>query len=87
MESRDWYRDWWRKRTGYEERARFRVPAGQEGRATDDNWDAGGEYLSGGKKARHGLPDLVGANLHWSIKLILMLCALVALLALRSALK
>lgn len=24
-DNRDWYRDWWRKRTGYVERAAFRV--------------------------------------------------------------
>ncbi|MDD2547348.1 MAG: hypothetical protein PHI55_13865 [Burkholderiaceae bacterium] len=24
-DNRDWYRDWWRKKTGYVERARFRM--------------------------------------------------------------
>lgn len=24
-DNRDWYRDWWRKRTGYTERASFRI--------------------------------------------------------------
>ena len=24
-DNRDWYRDWWRKRTGYVERAAFRI--------------------------------------------------------------
>ena len=27
IENRDWYRDWWRKKTGYVERASFRVPS------------------------------------------------------------
>ena len=27
-DQRDWYRDWWRKRTGYVERARFRMSEG-----------------------------------------------------------
>lgn len=27
IDNRDWYRDWWRKRTDYEERARFRMGA------------------------------------------------------------
>jgi hypothetical protein len=27
VEHRDWYRDWWRKKTGYVERALFRRPA------------------------------------------------------------
>ena len=25
-DNRDWHRDWWRKRMGYVERARFRLP-------------------------------------------------------------
>lgn len=25
IDTRDWYRDWWRKKTGYVERARFRM--------------------------------------------------------------
>lgn len=25
-DNRDWHRDWWRKKTGYVERARFRMP-------------------------------------------------------------
>jgi t-SNARE complex subunit (syntaxin) len=29
-ENRDWYRDWWRKKTGYVERAAFRVSAKEE---------------------------------------------------------
>lgn len=28
-EDRDWYRDWWRKKTGYIERAVFRVALGR----------------------------------------------------------
>jgi hypothetical protein len=28
-DNRDWYRDWWRKKTGYVERADFRRPARQ----------------------------------------------------------
>ncbi len=28
-ENRDWYRDWWRKKTGYTERADFRVSESQ----------------------------------------------------------
>lgn len=80
MESRDYYVDWWRKKTGYRERAQFRVPAGEEGRTTDEDADAGGEYL------RDGPPDLIGVNLHWSLKLLVMLVVVVGLLALRRAL-
>jgi hypothetical protein len=79
IESRDYYRDWWRKRTGYQEKARFRVPAAEEGRATDDHAEAGGEYLESGP------PDPIGADLHWSLKLVVMLILLAVLLALRSA--
>ena len=32
MDNRDWYRDFWRKKTGYTERADFRISAGQHGR-------------------------------------------------------
>ncbi len=28
VDGRDWYRDWWRKRTGYVERSAFRVSEG-----------------------------------------------------------
>ena len=28
-ENRDWYRDWWRKKTDYTERASFRVSASE----------------------------------------------------------
>lgn len=31
-EDRDWYRDWWRKRQGYVEKATFRVPEAQRQR-------------------------------------------------------
>lgn len=32
-DNRDWYRDWWRKRTGYTERALFRMGRGEHKRA------------------------------------------------------
>ena len=32
-DNRDWYRDWWRKRTGYVERAGFRMSEGDRRRA------------------------------------------------------
>lgn len=28
-DNRDWYRDWWRRKTGYVERASFRVSEGE----------------------------------------------------------
>lgn len=31
-DNRDWYRDWWRKKTGYVERADFRIPERQRQR-------------------------------------------------------
>jgi|GEM_PF-3225184 len=31
-DNRDWYRDWWRKKTGYVERASFRVSEGERKR-------------------------------------------------------
>ena len=31
-DNRDWYRDWWRKKHGYTERATFRVSADEEKR-------------------------------------------------------
>ena len=31
-DQRDWYRDWWRKRTGYVERASFRIGEGERQR-------------------------------------------------------
>jgi len=31
-DQRDWYRDWWRKRTGYVERASFRLGEGERKR-------------------------------------------------------
>jgi len=31
-DNRDWYRDWWRKKSGYVERADFRVPESQRQR-------------------------------------------------------
>jgi len=31
-DQRDWYRDWWRKRTGYTERASFRIGEGERKR-------------------------------------------------------
>lgn len=34
-DNRDWYRDWWRKKTGYVERASFRVSDAEFGRAKD----------------------------------------------------
>jgi hypothetical protein len=40
-DNRDWYRDWWRKKTGYRERADFRRPARQVQREKDlrfSNW-------------------------------------------------
>ena len=40
-ENRDWYRDWWRKKTGYVERADFRRPARQVEREKEvrfTNW-------------------------------------------------
>ena len=33
IDQREWYRDWWRKRTGYIERARFRMGEGEIARA------------------------------------------------------
>jgi hypothetical protein len=85
IETREYFRDWWREKTGYQERARFRVPAGEEGRATDDDWAAGGEYL--GPPSDRARPDLFASNLHWSIKLIVVLFVLVGLLAVRRALQ
>ena len=32
-DNRDWYRDWWRKKTGYVERAGFRMSEGDRQRA------------------------------------------------------
>lgn len=32
-DNRDWYRDWWRKRTGYAERAAFRIGHDEHRRA------------------------------------------------------
>lgn len=32
LDNRDWYRDWWRKKTGYAERASFRISEGEHGR-------------------------------------------------------
>jgi hypothetical protein len=32
IDSRDWHRDWWRKRTGYVERALFRISEGERER-------------------------------------------------------
>jgi len=31
-DQRDWYRDWWRRKTGYVERASFRVGEGERKR-------------------------------------------------------
>lgn len=31
-DQRDWYRDWWRKKTGYVERANFRISEGERQR-------------------------------------------------------
>ena len=44
-DNRDWYRDWWRKRTGYVERSAFRVSEGERKRASHSaawrkNWIA-----------------------------------------------
>jgi hypothetical protein len=81
IQDRDYYREWWRNKTGYRERARFRVPAHEEGRATDTQFDGGGEYLV------QGPPDPIGANWHWSLKLAFWLGVAVLLLALRRVLK
>lgn len=32
MDNRDWYRDFWRKKTGYTERADFRISEGEHRR-------------------------------------------------------
>lgn len=32
-DNRDWYRDWWRKRTGYVERSSFRSSEGERRRS------------------------------------------------------
>ena len=32
-DNRDWYRDWWRKKTGYVERASFRISEADHQRA------------------------------------------------------
>jgi hypothetical protein len=32
-DNRDWYRDWWKKKTGYVERAAFRMSEGERKRA------------------------------------------------------
>ena len=37
-DNRDWYRDWWRKKTGYVERAGFRRPAAEVERETALRW-------------------------------------------------
>lgn len=46
-DQRDWYRDWWRKKTGYTERAHFRISFGEHQRnqyrgAWRRNWIAVG---------------------------------------------
>lgn len=45
IDNRDWYRDWWRKKTGYVERAHFRlgdheVARRKHARAWRRNWIA-----------------------------------------------
>lgn len=57
MQDRDYYKEWWKKRTGYEEKASFRLPA----YSNED--DDGGAYLRGAstqKKQRSWHPLLTG---------------------------
>ncbi|MDP3798887.1 MAG: hypothetical protein Q8R06_17370 [Polaromonas sp.] len=57
MQDRDYYKEWWKKRTGYEEKAAFRLPA----HSNED--DDGGAYLrrvSSRKKLRPWHPLLTG---------------------------
>lgn len=58
MEDRDWYRDWWRKKQGHVERARFRVPL--EGVATDPDHEE--EYPYGRPTVRKA------PQFHWTIQ-------------------
>lgn len=37
-DNRDWYRDWWRRKTGYVERADFRRPAREVDRERELRW-------------------------------------------------
>lgn len=82
IQERDYYLDRLRKRTSYEEKARFRVPASQESARTDSPEPSGGEYLEGMEP-----PGLRGARVHWSLKLVLLLLVFVTLLALRRVAK
>ena len=45
MQDRDYYRDWWRKKTGHVEKATFRVPF-------PNGEDDGGAYLRGVESPR-----------------------------------
>jgi hypothetical protein len=45
-DNRDWYRDWWRKKTGYVERAKFRQGAHEIKRQEHrEGWRANGVVL------------------------------------------
>lgn len=80
IQDRDYYREWWQKKVGYIEKARFRLPASQDGRGTDDDAAAGAEYLP-------PPPDPPGADWHWTLKLIFLLLAAVVILVFRKLLK
>lgn len=68
IQDRDWYRDLVRKRSGYKERASFRLPA----YSSDD--DDGGAYLQHGTKT-----NLPKAPLHpvWRVFLFIAICVVV----------
>ena len=56
MDNRDWYRDFWRKKTGYTERADFRISAGQHGRNQHRRASAVDSAAAVGGGRRRGRP-------------------------------
>lgn len=64
MQDRDYYKEWWAKREGYVEKARFRLPA---------------RGMSGVNLPGKPLPSKRNSDWHWSLQLLLMfvICAAV----------
>lgn len=79
QDQRDYFIERMRRAAGYRERAAFRVPL--EGRATDPDADVSLPA------ALMEPPPPPGAELHWSLKVLVLLAAFILMMAVRRLLR
>lgn len=72
MHDRDYYKEWWNKRTGHSEKAPFRR---SERDVSDAKYDPRVFRNGGGNDDSHGLPDVPGAGWHWATQVLVWLVA------------